>query len=251
MTKTEEEQGKIQQGLEDYLAKAHVEDPTEWIDVIESSLPAFIHEYIDASYPGIYEQTTRVFYDDVLKKLSLTKSMRDADQQNGQIYSRALKLYSEFLQSKYFPRPDLPMEQKEKKRQKVVEQENDSTQSVSEARPLSEGGKKHVEQEQTYRNKTLRDKCLEYWGIQCQCCGMDFASLYGEELGKGYIEVHHLKPISSIEGMHEVDPVNDLVPLCANCHAMIHRGKVGPLTLGELRTQYRGMVWEITRKKEN
>jgi predicted HNH restriction endonuclease len=35
--------------------------------------------------------------------------------------------------------------------------------------------------------------------------------------------VHHLNPISQTEGEHEVDPVNDLIPLCSNCHSMIHR----------------------------
>jgi len=32
-----------------------------------------------------------------------------------------------------------------------------------------------------------------------------------------------LNPISQTKGTHEVNPKTDLVPLCANCHAMIHR----------------------------
>ncbi len=51
---------------------------------------------------------------------------------------------------------------------------------------------------------------------------MSLGDVYGN-IGEGYIEVHHLNPISQTEGSHKVDPTTDLVPLCANCHAMIHR----------------------------
>ena len=49
---------------------------------------------------------------------------------------------------------------------------------------------------------------------------MYFAKTYGD-LGKEFIEVHHLHPVS--EGVREVNPVEDLIPLCSNCHSMIHR----------------------------
>ena len=51
---------------------------------------------------------------------------------------------------------------------------------------------------------------------------MSFEKTYGE-LGEGYIHVHHIKPLSEIEGAYEVDPVADLIPVCPNCHAMIHK----------------------------
>jgi len=78
------------------------------------------------------------------------------------------------------------------------------------------------------RNPALRKACIEHFRAQnngrivCEACGMSFGEMYGE-FGAGYIEVHHLSPISQIEGVHQVDPKTDLVPLCANCHAMIHR----------------------------
>ena len=87
---------------------------------------------------------------------------------------------------------------------------------------LSEGALTQVSQTKHERNRTLRQLCLKHFGATCQACGMEFETVYGE-IGKGYIEVHHLSPISQTGGEHPVDPKTDLVPLCANCHAMIHR----------------------------
>lgn len=90
------------------------------------------------------------------------------------------------------------------------------------ATDLSEGALTQVSQTKHERNRTLRQLCLKHFGASCQACGMKFEAVYGE-IGKGYIEVHHLSPISQTDGPHKVDPKKDLVPLCANCHAMIHR----------------------------
>ena len=93
---------------------------------------------------------------------------------------------------------------------------------------LEEGEIKEMHIAKCERNPKLRKACIEYYRAQnegriaCAACGMAFGDVYGE-IGEGYIEVHHLSPISQIEGVHTVDPKTDLVPLCANCHAMIHR----------------------------
>jgi 5-methylcytosine-specific restriction protein A len=43
-------------------------------------------------------------------------------------------------------------------------------------------------------------------------------------------------PISTIGKEYLLDPVKDLVPVCPNCHAMLHRGINGRvLTVEELR----------------
>lgn len=93
---------------------------------------------------------------------------------------------------------------------------------------LEEGEIKEMHIAKCERNPKLRKACIEYYRarnegrIACVACGMAFGDMYGA-IGEGYIEVHHLSPISQIEGVHKVDPKTDLVPLCANCHAMIHR----------------------------
>lgn len=51
---------------------------------------------------------------------------------------------------------------------------------------------------------------------------MNFEEKYGK-LGKDYIEVHHIKPISEIDSEYVVDPKKDLVPVCSNYHSMLHK----------------------------
>lgn len=74
------------------------------------------------------------------------------------------------------------------------------------------------------RDPAARKKCIEHFGIKCQICNFDFFKIYGD-LGKDFIHVHHKKPISEIGEEYEVNPINDLIPVCPNCHAMLHRRK--------------------------
>ena len=55
-------------------------------------------------------------------------------------------------------------------------------------------------------------------------CSFDFEKKYGE-IGKGFIHVHHVKPLSEINEEYEVNPIQDLRPVCPNCHVMIHKKK--------------------------
>lgn len=73
--------------------------------------------------------------------------------------------------------------------------------------------------ERDKRNRTL---CIEAKGCCCSICGFDFEKSYGE-LGKGFIHVHHIVPVSKIGPNYIIDPVKDLIPICPNCHAMLHR----------------------------
>ena len=72
------------------------------------------------------------------------------------------------------------------------------------------------------RSPELRRACIEHWGMKCVACGFSFDAAYGA-LGSGFIHVHHLTPLAEVGGEHEVDPIRDLQPVCANCHAVIHR----------------------------
>jgi len=61
-------------------------------------------------------------------------------------------------------------------------------------------------------------------GTTCEACSFDFKEIYGE-LGEGYIEAHHLRPISSLEEdvVTELSVIEDFRVLCSNCHRMAHR----------------------------
>ena len=72
------------------------------------------------------------------------------------------------------------------------------------------------------RDERNRKLCIEARGCRCAICGFDFEESYGE-LGKGFIHVHHIVPVSKIGPNYIIDPVKDLIPVCPNCHAMLHR----------------------------
>lgn len=76
---------------------------------------------------------------------------------------------------------------------------------------------------QVERNKNLVSKVKSCLGFTCQACGLNFEEVYGS-IGKGYIEAHHLVPLSQLERKQvALDPELDFAVLCSNCHRMIHR----------------------------
>ena len=87
-----------------------------------------------------------------------------------------------------------------------------------------EGATRQVSITTYERSSAARQACLQYHGYDCSICGFNFGSTYGKP-GEGFIHVHHLVPLSEINETYKVDPINDLIPLCPNCHAMIHSVK--------------------------
>jgi len=57
--------------------------------------------------------------------------------------------------------------------------------------------------------------------LECEICGFCFEDVYGE-MGKGYIECHHIIPLSRY-GQEKLTKLDDLILVCANCHRMLHR----------------------------
>ena len=85
-----------------------------------------------------------------------------------------------------------------------------------------EGSLKQIVVNRYERSSIARSKCIEYNGLNCAVCGMNFEKVYGE-IGKGFIHVHHIVPLNIIGKEYVVDYKNDLIPVCPNCHAMLHR----------------------------
>jgi len=103
----------------------------------------------------------------------------------------------------------------------------------SPASGVPEGSKKRVEVNRYERSKINRAACITANGYICQACGFDFQKKYGD-IGSGYIHVHHVIPVSELGENYKIDPINDLVPLCPNCHSMVHR-RTPPLSVHELK----------------
>ncbi len=87
---------------------------------------------------------------------------------------------------------------------------------------LTEGAKRQVMVNAFERNQKARQQCIEKYGYKCSICKFDFEKTYGE-IGKNFIHVHHLKPLSEIKEQYEINPIEDLRPVCPNCHAMLHK----------------------------
>lgn len=85
-----------------------------------------------------------------------------------------------------------------------------------------EGAKYSILVNKYERSSIARMKCIEKYGCKCSVCGFDFEKEYGE-LGKGFIHIHHIVPIARIGKEYKIDYEKDLVPVCPNCHAMLHR----------------------------
>jgi 5-methylcytosine-specific restriction protein A len=75
-----------------------------------------------------------------------------------------------------------------------------------------EGATRQISVNTYERNPYARRRCIEYHGCSCSVCDVDFEKVYGE-LGRGFIHVHHVKPLSEIQAEYEIDPVADLRPI--------------------------------------
>lgn len=83
------------------------------------------------------------------------------------------------------------------------------------------------------RNPVAREKCIKYYGFRCYVCGFNFKNTYSA-LTRDHIHVHHLVPLASVGKEYVIDPIHDLRPVCANCHAVIHL-RTPPYSIEEMK----------------
>lgn len=100
-----------------------------------------------------------------------------------------------------------------------------------------EGKRKIITSISAERNQSLREKAIKYHGKKCTVCGFNFEEAYGKEYGRDFIEIHHIHPLS--EGNNYIERLTnyktDLVPVCSNCHRMLHRKRNEVLSIEKLR----------------
>ena len=117
------------------------------------------------------------------------------------------------------------------------EAETGLTEELEQPERYPEGARKQVYVNAIERSGKARDACIHHHGLDCTVCGFNFQRTYGQ-IGEGFIHVHHLVPVGALRGERMVDPVQDLVPVCPNCHAMIHQ-VTPPLDIDQLRSLLR------------
>jgi predicted HNH restriction endonuclease len=136
-----------------------------------------------------------------------------------------------------------------------IQNPNSKTEAFEELESISEGLRKNLKNVSYERSHKLRKHAIEYFSdtqglISCRACNFIFEKFYGKTLGQGFIEIHHIKPIFQYEGSDTYKTIQqaleNLVPLCSNCHKMVHRKKDFILDVGYLREQVTQMGSKIT-----
>lgn len=80
------------------------------------------------------------------------------------------------------------------------------------------------------RNQSARNACLEHFKrknggtVKCEICDFSFKKIYGKQF-EDKIHIHHVVEISTIKKEYKIDPISDLIPVCPNCHYIIHSRK--------------------------
>jgi 5-methylcytosine-specific restriction enzyme A len=112
---------------------------------------------------------------------------------------------------------------------------------VTDGEVLREGATRVVTVTLRERRPHARRHCIAHYGCCCAVCGIDLSIAYGA-LAKGFIHVHHLNPIGDAEGERDVNPVEDLRPVCPTCHSVIHLNNP-PLKIEDLKEMLATTGW--------
>lgn len=103
----------------------------------------------------------------------------------------------------------------------------------------TEGGKKQITVNAYERNPKARKACINHYRkknngrLKCEICGFDFGEVYGD----GFMDkmhVHHLVEVHTRGEEYVLNPIEDLIPICPNCHMIAHSRKI-PYTPDEIR----------------
>jgi len=221
------------------------------IETAEHIIPNTLNDYFGTSFVSIYDIQDIGEIEDYRKRIKAEPVLKGIDMSVEPRYTEVLKWYKLFVKalgSDSIPVPvpgecQVPAEEYQSsmvpdnrylpKQQTTIftEGEDDGT----------------ITSEHRKRNMELRQACIDIFKakhggrIVCECCGFDFKRAY--DIEDEYIEIHHRFPFAHTEGAHLVNAETDLVPLCANCHRMIHHGQGGRgkcMSLDELKQIYKG-----------
>jgi len=93
---------------------------------------------------------------------------------------------------------------------------------LNEGKTEYEGVKRTISVNKYERSSKARENAVKYHGLNCKVCNINFENIDGE-IGKEFIHIHHLVPIHEIGKNYKISYKTDLIPVCPNCHAMLHR----------------------------
>lgn len=185
----------------------------------ETELFVLMQANSDVSHDEVYEYLDKGTIGKLLSDLLPNQRLGEQNDASDGKLREMLQFYHGFVDSKYHPLSEKQKKQRKKQQKKEPTPPKPSIPEPDEYAKL-EGAKYEATLTRYERDRTNRKECIAHYGYACQVCGLNFEKAYGE-LGKAFIEVHHLHPVS--QGERQVNPIEDLIPLCSNCHSMIHR----------------------------
>lgn len=191
---------------------------------MSNSLTALVPDFLKShgfkpDFESMFMTCDKTYINTIVHHIKQNPLFNLEDRNAGNVLSNSLKLYIKFLSSEFDPRSHIY--------KKKNEEEPDFT----------EGKVRESHSTVFERKRANRLACLSVHGYKCAVCGFDFEENYGE-LGKEFIEVHHIIPLSQIRKEYIVNPEKDLIPLCSNCHSMIHRRRDDAIPIKEFKRIY-------------
>ena len=175
---------------------------------------SFDHE---ETQPGDGEKEYRVFFGSFL----LSETLDRSSAAHAPLYSGFFNVAGHFLQKSAIISTILLSDRPTQNLRALtqVPEEIDPSLGV-----LVEGATRTITVNAYERSGVARERCLQHYGASCAICDFSFGEVYGETAA-GYIHVHHIKPLAELKTEYVIDPVEDLRPVCPNCHAVLHLGE--------------------------
>lgn len=231
----------------DSLHRFKDEEAAALVNFAEVHLPELLRSNDLPTDGNIYDNLSTDFWEQVLTGSLVDSNSTQEQRDYAARMMEALKFFRGFIRfNKTADYKKLFADKLKRERAKLT----DNSRPEEEGTSRPEGAVSQVCVTHYERNPEDRLKALKKYGYHCQVCGMDFEAVYGE-IGRQFIEVHHLYPVCNMGEHYVFDPLDEekgLVPLCSNCHSMIHRGGtveirdgkrvIIPMTLAALREVY-------------
>ena len=243
------------QAFHDYLMEKFDGDTQEvdlFVETAERIVPNMLNNYFGKEIASIYDMIDTDDIEEYRKKIKADTVLKNLDMKAEPRFTEVLKWYRLFVKAMNSNVLPMPVPGEYDSGETVDSEPPSTTKPIVETTIYMEGSEGESQpQELRKRNMALRQACINYYKslhggrIVCECCGFDFTKAY--DIDDEYIEVHHRFPFSQTEGEHPVNSQTDLVPLCANCHRMIHHaqgGKGNCLSLEELKKIYKGIHYK-------
>lgn len=203
-----EAQNRVHERFTNYLIDVvGLKTPHHQTESLERRVQIFIRERINSAFTCAYDNRDIQFLEGIIEQIKNDSEWSDYNRRHAGTLVSSIKHYIEFL--------------------RYQDGHNKGGNNVSIAKIIypdayKEGRISYVHAVGYERNKGAREACIRHYGCQCAVCGFNFEKMYGD-IGRDFIEVHHIVPIHKRSGEYIVDPIKDLRPLCSNCHSMIHR----------------------------